>query len=244
MDVLGIDIGGSGIKGAVVDVSNGVLLGERYRVATPKPCTREALAEAVASVIRYHNWSGPVGCGYPGVVHRGVLATAANLDKSLIGMDFPEAVQAACGVKPVIVNDADAAGLAEMASGSGKELRGTVIMVTIGTGIGTALFYNGKLVPNTELGHLELHGVDSERLASETARKESDLSWKKWAKNLSDYLNYLHALFAPEMIILGGGGLKKQEKFVEYLDIQCPYCWAKHGNLAGIIGAAATGMQA
>jgi len=243
MDILGIDIGGSGVKGAVIDVTAGELKTERYRVATPKPCTREALIEAILHVVAYFEWKGPIGCGYPGVIRRNVICSAANLDDSLIGLDLAKAIQEGCGCALTVVNDADAAGLAEVASGNGKDVKGSVMLVTIGTGVGTALFVDGKLVPNTELGHLQFNGHDDiEKVISEAARKSLDLSWKKWSKHLSAYLNYLDDMLDLELIILGGGGVKKAEKFEEHLSIDCPYKWAKFGNLAGIIGAAAAGI--
>jgi polyphosphate glucokinase len=243
MDILGIDIGGSGIKGAIVDVTEGVLKTERYRVPTPNPCTREALIDSIRQIVEHFAWKDSIGCGYPGVIRRNVICSAANLDDSLIGLDLAEAVKNTTGCALTVVNDADAAGLAEIASGNGKDVKGSVMLVTVGTGIGTALFVDGKLVPNTELGHLQFNGNDDiEKVISEAARKDLGLSWKKWTKQLNAYLNYLNAMLDLELIILGGGGVKKMDKFEEYLKIDCPYKWAKHGNLAGIIGAAAAGV--
>lgn len=239
MEILGIDIGGSGIKGAPVDLSTGTLTAERFRMATPQPATPEACASVIRQVVDHFEYEGPVGAGFPGVIRNGVVKTAANLAESWVDADAATLLENATGCPFVLVNDADAAGIAEMRFGAGVGRDGLVIMVTIGTGLGTALFIDGRLVPNTELGHLELDGREAEKWASDATRKAKDLSWKKWAKRFDTYLNRLHAYFWPELFILGGGASKKPEKFMEYLDVPCEVVPAKLLNEAGIVGAAA-----
>jgi len=240
MQALGIDIGGTGIKGAVVDTETGELRERRFRVETPQPATPEAVLDAVKQVADAFGWkSGPVGCGYPGVIRRNIVYTAANVDKSFIGFDLGAGVRAALGSDQVsILNDADAAGYAEMRLGAGRGVRGLVIMLTIGTGLGTALFNNGTLVANSELGHIIYRGLDAELQVSESARKRKHISRKRWAKQFEGYLNYLESLLWPELFIVGGGGAKKPEKFAEALTPRTPLAFARFGNRAGIIGAA------
>jgi len=244
MQVLGIDIGGTGIKGCPVCTETGEMLGERFRIPTPKEATESAVLETVQSIAKEFSWKGPVGCGYPGVVRRGVIHTAANLDKSLIGVDFAASLGRRVGRPAWVVNDADAAGLAEMRFGAGKDEHGVVIMLTIGTGIGTALFVDGHLVPNLELGHVKmrLHKDpkyhDAEKLVADSARKRADLSWKQWSKRFNRYLAYMQKLINPDLIILGGGAAKKGDKFLQYLESDVPIKTATLENTAGIIGAA------
>lgn len=238
MDVLGIDIGGTGIKGAPVDTGKGELLAERVRVPTPKPSTPHAVAESVATIARHFDWKGPAGCGFPGVVRRGVVLTAANVSKKWVGVEGVALLNEATGCRFTLANDADVAGLAEMRFGAGRGRKGVVLMVTLGTGIGTALFMDGKLVPNVELGHLEIDGREAEKWASEKVRIEKGLSFKKWAHRVDAYLDRLHAYFWPDLFILGGGGSKKFEKFARYLSVDCALAPAKLRNRAGIVGAA------
>jgi polyphosphate glucokinase len=238
MTVLGIDIGGSGIKGAPVDVSTGTLTDERYRVETPQPSKIDQMVAAVAEVAKRFGDAGPVGITFPGVVLGGVTRTAANVDKSWIDAPAAELLGAAVGRPVTVLNDADAAGVAEMRFGAGRDKRGVVIMLTLGTGIGSALFVDGRLVPNTELGHLELHGHDAEQRASERAREEEDLSWPDWAHRVRKYLRHVEDLFWPDLFIIGGGVSKRSEKFLPLIDIRTPAVPAELQNNAGIVGAA------
>jgi polyphosphate glucokinase len=246
MEILGIDIGGTGIKGAPVDTERGVLLAERYRIPTPQPATPDAVSDVVAEVAKYFEWSGPVGCTFPAVIKNGVAYSAANVDKSWIGADAGMLLQRKTGCRLLLLNDADAAGIAEMRFGAGKGHMGVVIMVTFGTGIGSALFFEGRLIPNTELGHIEIRGKDAERRASDHAREVKDLSWDKWAKYVDEYLDRLEALFSPDLFIIGGGVSKKHEKFVPMLNTRAQIVTAQLLNEAGIVGAAlaAEGMVA
>jgi len=242
MKILGIDIGGSGIKGCPVDLKKGEFAGERLRIETPQPATPDALIETIDALIDHFNWKGPVGCGYPGVIHRNTIFTAANLDPSLIGFDLGKAIAENTGAPVRILNDADAAGLAEMRFGGGRSFQGVALMVTVGTGLGTAMFVDGHLVPNLELGHLKLkhkkHYVDAEEIASDSARRQEDMSWEAWAKHFSKYLKHVHSLLRPEMFLIGGGIAKKHDKFMPYLKSPCEIRTAMLENAAGIIGAA------
>jgi len=236
--VLGIDVGGSGIKGAPVDLRRGVLIAPRKRVRTPQPATPEAVTAAVAKLVRAFRWTGPVGCGVPAVVRDGTLLTAANLDPRWIGTDARARFSKATGCRFTLINDADAAGYAEMTFGAGRGRSGLVILVTIGTGLGTALFINGHLVPNTELGHLEIDGRDAETHASARARKRDALSWKKWAQRFDRYLGRLERYFWPDLFILGGGASRKASKYLHRLKRSAEVIPAELGNDAGIVGAA------
>jgi polyphosphate glucokinase len=242
--LLGIDIGGTGIKGGVVDLSKGALVGERVRIDTPQPATPAAIGDVVSAIAKHFHWSGPIGCGFPGVVNQGRIMTAANLDETLIGVDFARLVQERTGCPVQVINDADAAGLAEVTFGAGKGRRGVVLLITVGTGIGCGFFYNGQLIPSTELGHVKMKDketgkiCDAEDLVSDRARQEHDLSWKAWAKKFDRYLKYIQRLVWPELIIIGGGATKKGEKFMPLLTVPCATALAALGNNAGIIGAA------
>ena len=238
MKVLGIDIGGSGIKGAPVNTKKGELLAPRFRVPTPEGARPKDVAKVVARITGHFNWGGPVGCGVPAVVQHGITRTAANIDDAWIGTDAARLFTKKSGCAFHIVNDADAAGMAEMAYGAGKDHDGVVLIVTIGTGLGTSLFTNGVLLPNTELGHIEIDGEDAELNASDAARKRDGLSWKEWAIRFDTYLNSLEKLIWPDLIILGGGGSKHHEKFFQYLTVQAEVLPAATLNEAGIIGAA------
>jgi polyphosphate glucokinase len=241
---LGIDIGGTGIKGGIVDLSKGELIGERVRIETPQPATPAAIGDVLSAIAKHFQWQGPVGCGFPGVVNQGRIMTAANLDETLIGVDFARLVQDRTGCPAAVINDADAAGLAEITYGAGKGRRGVVLLITVGTGIGCGFFYNGQLIPSTELGHVKMKDkdtgkiCDAEDLVSDRARQKHDLSWKQWAKRFDRYLKYIHRLFWPELIIIGGGATKKGEKFMPLLTVPCATALAALGNNAGIIGAA------
>lgn len=242
--LLGIDIGGTGIKGGLVDTAKGALVGERVRIETPHPATPAAIGDVLSAITKHFQWKGHLGCGFPGVIHDGRVLTAANLDETLIGVDFARLAQERTGCPAHVVNDADAAGLAEMTYGAGRGRRGVVLVITVGTGIGCGFFYNGMLVPSTELGHVKMKDkdtgkiCDAEDLVSEQAREKDDLSWKAWAKRFDRYLKYLHRLFWPELIIIGGGAAKKGDKFMPLLTVPCATALAALGNNAGIIGAA------
>lgn len=238
MDVFGLDIGGSGIKGAPVNAESGELLRERIRVPTPEAATPDEVVTAAIEVVSSSGWDGPVGCGFPGVVKEGVIRTAANVADEFIGFDLQTRLQKELGTPVRIVNDADAAGLAEMRWGAGRGVEGTVLMLTIGTGIGTALFIEGKLVPNTELGHIEMHGREAELWAADRIRKVEDLSWKKWAWRVEEYLQKMEALLWPDLIIIGGGVSKKSEKFLPRIETRTRVVPAEMLNEAGIAGAA------
>lgn len=238
MKVLGIDIGGSGIKGAPVDTKSGELLEERFRLVTPQPSTPAAVAEVVGEVARHFKWRGAVGCGFPAVVQHGVTMTAANVDAGWIGTDAAKLLAKATDCPVVVLNDADAAGIAEMKFGAGERRKGLVLIVTIGTGLGTALFIDGRLVPNTELGHIELRGEDAEVWASDAARERKDLSWEAWAPYFNEYLVKLERLVWPDLIILGGGASKKFDLFCSALTVKAEVVPAEMRNEAGIVGAA------
>ena len=236
--ILGIDIGGSGIKGAPVDVDSGTLLAPRFRIPTPDSAKPHPVAETVAQVAHHFTWSGPIGCGFPAIVQAGVVGSAANVHKKWIGVDAQTLFSETCGCPVTVMNDADVAGLAEMSFGAGKGRQGVVLLITIGTGLGSALFTDGHLVPNTELGHLEIDGIDAERRASDAARQRDKLSWKRWAKRFNRYLNTLERLFSPDLLILGGGASKDYQKFLPELQVHCEVLPAQMLNEAGIIGAA------
>ncbi|MEU5398567.1 polyphosphate--glucose phosphotransferase [Streptomyces sp. NPDC005963] len=240
MNVFGVDIGGSGIKGAPVDLERGDLAEERHKVLTPHPATPDAVADGVAEVVRHFDWSGPVGITFPGVVTGGVTRTAANVDKGWIDKDAAKLLSERLQGAPVtLLNDADAAGIAEMTFGAGRGRTGTVMVLTLGTGIGSAVFTNGHLLPNTELGHLELHGRDAETHASTKAKEDEDLSWHHWARRVQKYLAHVEMLFSPELFILGGGVSRKADKFVPLIEgIRAEIVPAELKNNAGIVGAA------
>lgn len=241
MDAYGLDIGGSGIKGAPIDLDTGELTEERVRIKTPQPATPEAIVETAAKVVAESGWDGPVGCGFPAVIKDGVAQTAANIEKSAIGFDFQRNLEKKLGNSVRLVNDADAAGLAEMRWGAGREVEGVVLMLTLGTGIGTALFIGGQLVPNTELGHIELHGGDAEHYAADSARKRDDLKWKEYAGRLDEYITAIENVLWPDLIVVGGGISKKSEKFLPYLTSRTEIVPAQMFNQAGIAGAALAG---
>ncbi len=241
MNVFGLDIGGSGIKGAPVNTNSGELIDERVRIKTPQPATPQAIAETAVEVVRRSGWDGPVGCGFPAVIKNGAVQTAANVDKAAIGFDLQGTLEKELGNPVRIVNDGDAAGLAEMRWGAGRDVEGVVLMLTLGTGIGTALFVHGQLVPNTELGHIEIDGHDAETRAGDGARKREDLSWEQYAKRLEKYLNTIENLFWPDLIIIGGGISKKADKFLPRVETRTKITTARMLNEAGIAGAALAG---
>jgi polyphosphate glucokinase len=240
LTLLGIDIGGTGIKGAPVDVETGQLTAERFRIETPQPSVPNAVADVVKQVAAHFSYSGPAGVTFPAVVKHGVTYTAANVDRSWIGTNAGELFSRHIGAPVTVVNDADAAGVAEIRFGAGKDRKGVIILVTLGTGIGSAVFLDGQLLPNSEFGHLMIRGKAAERRASEKVRVDKKLSWKQWAKRISEFLNELEKLFSPDLFIIGGGISKKAEKFFPFLTTKTEVIIvpAQMRNEAGIIGAA------
>lgn len=240
MAVLGIDIGGSGIKGAPVDVETGEFTSDRFRIPTPSPGNPDQVIEVIRRIVEHFEWEGKIGAGFPGVVQRGVVKTAANVSPDWIGQDLAGLITDATGCNAVVLNDADAAGLAEMRFGVGKKYEDDyVLFLTIGTGIGSAFFVKRELWPNSEMGHLQVRGKDAEHRAGDGVRKAKDLSWKKWGKRLREVLQIYDFLFNPDVIILGGGVSKKFKKYKKYLKkINAEVIPAKLRNQAGIIGAA------
>ena len=239
MHALGIDIGGTGMKAAPVDLETGKFAADRVKIATPRPAVPDAVAEVVQKLVEAFSWSGPIGCTFPGVVANGVTRTAANLDPAWIGLDARALLCKASGQDIRLINDADAAGVAEMKYGAGAGQQGTVLMLTFGTGIGSALFRDGILVPNTEFGHIEIRGRDAEKRASERAKELHDLSWGKWAGRVDEYLTHMEALTAPDLIIIGGGISRKADKFLPLLtSLRATVVPAAMQNDAGIVGAA------
>jgi polyphosphate glucokinase len=242
--VLGIDIGGTGIKGGLVDLTKGELVGERVRLDTPHPSTPAALGDVLSAIAKHFEWKGLIGAGFPGIIQHERIMSAANLDDSLMGLDLAHLLHERTGCRAHVINDADAAGLGEVTYGAGKGRDGVVLLITVGTGLGSGLFHNGVLVPNSELGHVKMRDKDSgkirdaEKLASDTARQRDDLSWKAWAKRFDRYLKHLQFLFSPELIIIGGGVTKKGDKFMPLLTVPCATTLATLGNNAGIVGAA------
>ncbi len=239
----GVDIGGSGIKGCTVDLRSGSLADERVRVPTPAPATPTAVAKLVATITGEFGWHGPMGVTLPSVLKRGIARTAAHLDPAWKGLAADELFSEYCRVPVVVLNDADAAGLAEMRFGAGRDQDGVVVLLTFGTGIGSALFVDGELVPNTELGHLQVDGVDAEIRAAAAARDDEALSWADWATRVSRYLQVLEDLMWPDLIIAGGGVSKKADKWLSLLECRTPVVAAALRNDAGIVGAAAAAAE-
>ena len=233
-----MDIGGSGIKGCPVDLDRGELAGERLRIETPQPSLPDPVCEVVSQIVDSFGWTGRIGVTFPGVMKQGVAHTAANMDKHWIGTDLAASVARRIPGEVETLNDADAAGLAEMRFGAGRDQRGVVLMLTFGTGIGSALFIDGVLVPNTEFGHIEVDGEDGEKRASAAAREREDLSYPHWAKRVDRYLDVLEASLWPDLIIVGGGVSKKADKWVPLLTTRTPVVPAELQNDAGIVGAA------
>ncbi len=237
--VLGIDIGGSGVKAAPVDTATGRLMAERQKLLTPQPATPEAIAKVVGQLVRAFEWTGPAGITFPGVVVDGVIQTAANVDPSWIGVDAVKLFGSETKLAVTVLNDADAAGVAEMRFGAGHDVTGTVLLLTLGTGIGSALFTDGVLVPNTEFGHIQIRGKDAEKRASEHAKDEHGLGWDEWAGRVDEYLAYMEALISPGLIIIGGGVSRKSDKFLPLLTgLRAKVVPAALQNDAGIVGAA------
>jgi polyphosphate glucokinase len=238
--LLGIDVGASGIKGALVDLEKGKLKGERFRVPTPQPSTPAAMADAVGEIVDFFNYSGPIGCGFPAIVKSGTAHSASNIDKSWIGTNIEQVFGSVCKCPVFATNDADAAGVAEMRFGKGQGHQGLVLLITIGTGLGSALFYKGELVPNTEFGHLLWKNSKiAEAWCSSGARERLKISRKEWADRFNEYLLHLELLFSPDLFILGGGESKYFENFKDQLHTKAKVRPAALLNNAGIIGAAA-----
>jgi polyphosphate glucokinase len=238
MQALGIDVGGSGIKGAPVNIATGQLLAERLRIKTPKGAEPESVADVVAEIADSFKWKGRIGIGFPAPIKTGVAMMAANVSEKWVGLNADDLFTKKTGRNCTMINDADAAGLAEMEFGAGKGQPGTVILITLGTGIGTAIFHRGNLLPNTEFGHLDMNGMDAEHRASDAVREREDLSWKKYAERLNKYLEEMEKLFWPDLFIIGGGISKQSEKFIPMMEVETPVIPAQFLNEAGIVGAA------
>ena len=235
----GVDVGGSGVKGGIVDLDTGQLIGDRFKLPTPQPAMPSAVAKTIAAVVNEFNWSGPLGVTYPGVVTHGIVRTAANVDKSWIGTDARDVISAELdGQRIVVLNDADAAGLAEERYGAGKDTTGVVVLLTFGTGIGSAVIHNGILLPNTEFGHLEVGGKEAEHRAASSVRDNQGLSYEKWAKQVTKVLVAIENAMWPELFIAGGGISRKADKWVPFLENRTPVVAAALQNTAGIVGAA------
>ena len=244
--ILGVDIGGSGIKGAPVDTKKGVLVADRVRIPTPQPATPQACAETVCQIMEQVGWKKPIGCTIPGRVVRGVVQTAANIDDAWIGTNAEKLFSKTCGVPVAVLNDADAAGLAEVAFGAGRGKKGTVLMLTLGTGIGSALFTDGHLVRNTEFGHVKFDKRIAEHVAADSIRTKEHLTWERWAKRrVQPVLEMYEFLLSPDLIIIGGGVSKPERwgAFSPFLKTKATLVPAKLGNEAGIVGAAVAARQ-
>jgi polyphosphate glucokinase len=242
---LGIDVGGTGIKGALVELPSGEILAEHLHLPTPQPATPGAVTAAIKKMIQHFQFSGPVGVGFPGVMRHGVVETAVNLSPAWVGKQADKLFKKATRLPFTVINDADAAGLAEMHHGAGRKEKGTVVMITLGTGIGSAVFIGGVLVPNTEFGHLTLRGRDAETIASAKAREVNNWSWKKWSKRVREYLHLVDRLINPDLIIVGGGVSQRAEKWLPRASkgVKAKVVPAKLHNEAGIVGAAMAGAE-
>jgi len=238
--ILGVDIGGTGIKGAIVNIKTGELITERHRIPTPQPATPQAVSQTFADLVNHFKWTDKIGCGFPAIIKNGVACSASNIDQSWLGVNVTDLLQKASNCPVIVCNDADVAGWAEMEFGIGKNKKGVVILLTVGTGIGSAMFINGELMPNTELGHLFLRKqrVVAEKITSNHIRKTRKLKWSKWTKRFNKYINHLERLFTPDLIIIGGGISKHYAEFSPHLQVETPMAPAQMLNNAGIIGAA------
>lgn len=238
MIVLGFDVGGSGIKAAPVDTETGEFTEERHRIETPQPTTPNEVARVVQEITRHFNWKGIAGCGFPAAVQNGIAKTAANIDKSWINTNVASLFSETTSCPFFVINDADSAAIAEMRFGLGKNRKGVVLMLTVGTGIGSAVFTDGKLLPNTEFGHIIMKGMQAEHYASDAVRKKENLKWKEWAERFLEYIKIMESYLYPDLIVLGGGISKKFHKYGEYLKTETIIYPAELKNHAGIIGAA------
>jgi polyphosphate glucokinase len=240
MEILGIDVGGSGIKGALVNMETGEMITERFRIPTPKSRKPKPMAEVIAKIVKHFDYRGPIGCGFPTVIKNGVCKTPGNLHKRWTGVNVNELFSEATGLPVTVVNDADAAGYASINFGVGREKEGLVVMITIGTGLGSGAFYNGELIPNFELGQIPYKKYDKIELwAAASAKEREGLSYKKWGKRFNVFLEYVELIVSPDLIILGGGTSKDWDEFKDYIAIETPVIPAELQNHAGIIGAAA-----
>ena len=244
MELLGIDVGGTGIKGGIVDSELGELVSERFRLATPQRKTPELITETVSRVVEHFAWQGSVGAGFPAVIRHGQVHTAANIHDSWIGLNVRDMFEAVTGCSFNVLNDADVAGMAEMRYGAGRGRDGVVLVVTLGTGIGSALFTDGHLVPNTEFGHIEIDGQAAESRAADSVRTRKDLSWKRWAERVDEYLHRIAFYLWPDLIIIGGGVSKKHDRFLPLLTVDTEIVPARLRNEAGIVGAACASATA
>ncbi len=240
----GIDVGGSGMKAAIVDLDTGELASQRLRIPTPRPATPDSMAAVAAELVHRHEWSGPIGVGFPGIVRRGFVYSAANLDASWVGVDAGRLFTDACGADVAMVNDADAAGLAEVRWGAGRDVAGVVLVLTFGTGIGSGLFVDGVLVPNTELGHLELDGRDAESHAAASVREREGIGWDEWTTRVERYLRHVEMIFSPDLFVVGGGASRSADQWLPKLSIDTPIVAAAMANTAGIVGAALVARHA
>lgn len=238
MQALGIDIGGSGVKGSVVDLARGELVGERIRLETPVDSKPGAVAPLVAEIVKALKWTGPIGCTFPGIIYHGAIKTAANLDKSWVDVDGARLFARVTGRPVKLINDADAAGIAEVTYGAGRNQPGVTILLTFGTGIGSAVFLDGKLLPNTEFGHLPIRGKAAEHRCAARIRKDEGLSWEEWAERVNEYLAQMEFFFSPDLFIIGGGISKKYDRFMHLLRTRALVVPAQMLNDAGIVGAA------
>ncbi len=242
---LGVDVGGSGVKGGLVDLDTGTLIGDRFRMRTPQPATPETVTETVAAVVNHFDWHGPLGVTYPGVVADGVVQTAANVDRSWIGTNVAEAYSLALGGRPVtVLNDADAAGLAEQHYGAGRHHNGVVVLLTFGTGIGSAVIHNGLLLPNTEFGHIEVGGKEAEHRAASSVKERKDWGYRRWTKEVTKVLIAVENAIWPDLFIAGGGISRKADKWIPMLTNRTPVVAAELLNTAGIVGAAMAAAEA
>lgn len=235
----GIDVGGSGVKGGIVDLDSGQLIGDRFKLATPQPATPDAVAKTIAEVVAHFGWDGPLGVTYPGVVADGIVWTAANVDKGWIGLNAKEVIGAALdGQQVTVLNDADAAGLAEEKFGAGRDNTGVIVLLTFGTGIGSAVIHNGVLLPNTEFGHLEVGGKEAEHRAASSVKERKDWSYERWTEEVTKVLVAIENAIWPDLFIAGGGISRKADKWVPLLKNRTPVVAAALQNSAGIVGAA------
>jgi polyphosphate glucokinase len=244
MTLLGIDVGGSGIKGALVDSESGEMLTERFRIPTPKPRTPEAMSDVIAEIVKHFDYTGKVGCGFPTIIKKGVCKSPGNLDPSWLGVNVEELLEKKTGLDFTVINDADAAGYATMNYGVGRGKEGLVVMITIGTGLGSGAFYNGELIPNFELGQIPYKKYEKIELwAAGSAMEREELSYKKWGKRFNTFLEYVELIISPDLIILGGGASKDFKQFKKKIKIETPVIPAELQNHAGIIGAAVASLH-
>ncbi|HET8736833.1 MAG TPA: ROK family protein [Pricia sp.] len=244
MEILGIDVGGSGMKGGLVNIETGEIISERHRIPTPVPRTPEAMAEVIAQIVAHFDYTGKVGCGFPTVIKKGVCKSPGNLDPSWLDVNIEELFEEKTGLDFTVVNDADIAGYASMEYGIGKGVKGLVVMITIGTGLGSGAFYDGKLIPNFELGQIPYKKHKKiESWAAASAKEREGLSYKKWGKRFNKFLKIVDLIVAPDLILLGGGTSKDFDEFKKYIKIDTPVMPAELQNEAGIIGAAAATMH-